>query len=78
MSTNQDPNELGNGKRLWMTGEEFKARIEAYEAASRAKAMLPKRPDEPRGIDREYVLDFNLKYTPKIRGCEAAKQEMKP
>ena len=41
MSTNQDPNELGNGKRLWMTGEEFKARIEAYEAASRAKSDFP-------------------------------------
>lgn len=62
---NQDPTESTNGKRLWLTGEEFKARVDAYEVACREKRRLPKEPEEPRRIAREFVLDFNLKYTPK-------------
>jgi len=78
MSTNQERDEVVNQKRLWMTGDEFKAKIEAHEAACREKAGLPKKPDEPRRIAREFVLDYNLKYTPKIKGPAVAKQEVKP
>jgi len=78
MSTNLETEDTANGKRLWMTAEEFKACIEAYEAACRERASLPKKPDEPRRVDREFVLDLNLKYRSAIRGSTAAKQEVKP
>ncbi len=61
----KDPKENTNGKRLWMTAEEFKAAVDAYEVACREKARLPEKPEEPRRIAREFVLDFNVKYTPK-------------
>lgn len=74
----QDPKESTDGKRLWLTGEEFKARVDAYEAACREKRRLPKQPEEPRRIAREFVLDFNLKYTPKKKSPGQSDLEAKP
>ena len=78
MSTNETGREIANGKRLWMTGDEFKASIEAHEAACRQKARLPKKPDEPRRVAREFVLDFNLKYRPKEKSPGGTDLEAKP
>jgi hypothetical protein len=78
MSTNETGREIGNGKRLWLTAGEFKASVDAYEVACREKAGLPKKPEEPRRIDREFVLDFNLKYTPKKKSPGGTDLEAKP
>jgi len=77
MSTNPERDEVVGQKRLWMTAEEFKASVDAYEVACREKARLPQPPDEPRRISREFVMDFNLKYTPKKKSPGGADLEAK-
>ena len=53
------------GKRMWLTGEEFRAQIEAQRIARLREKQMPKKPSPPRIVARVYILDPELMYEPK-------------
>lgn len=78
MTTNEDVGNVGEGKRLWLTAEEFLAQVEAHRAARLKEGPLPRKPWEPGRAAREYRLKPNLQYTPKRKGTAAPKPEVTP
>ena len=57
--------EASDGKRNWVTSEEFLAQVEAHRVAALKKRQSPIRPSAPRVVARVYQLNPRLMYHPK-------------
>jgi hypothetical protein len=57
--------ETSDGKRSWMTAEEFLAHIEAHRVARLKESQNPREASGPSPVARVYQLNPDLKYKPK-------------
>lgn len=76
--TNKELWKIANRNRHWLTAEEFLANIEAHKAARLKEKQSLQKPYEPGPVVREYLLDLNLKFTPKVRASIPPKPEVMP
>ena len=76
--TNQELWDIVGEKRFGMTATEFLAQVEAHRVARLKEKQLPRKALEPGPFAREYVLNPDLKYTPRMKGAVTPKPEVTP
>jgi hypothetical protein len=64
--------------RNWMTAHEFLAEVEAYRQERLKHPLKASKPFVPGPFVRTYVLNWNLKFTPKIKAPVTPKLEVTP
>jgi hypothetical protein len=64
------------GKRSWLTAQEFLEQVEAHRLARLKERATPEKPNAARVIAREYQLNPHLKYDPKPK--QACMPEVAP
>lgn len=57
---------MSDAPRNWLTAEEFLAEVAAYRQERLKHPLKATRPFVPGPFVRTYVLNWNLKFTPKI------------
>lgn len=67
---------MSNGPRNWMTAEEFLAHVEACRQARLQHPLKTSRPFVPGPFVRTYVLNRDLKFTPKVKAPSTPKLEV--
>jgi hypothetical protein len=78
MTTNREVWEIANRKRHWLTAEEFLAQVEAHKAAKLKVKRERPAPFLPGPFVRTYLLNRNLKFTPRVKAPVTPKQEVTP
>ena len=68
---------MSDQPRNWMTAEEFLAQVEAHRQ-KRLKAPPTREPFVPGPFVRTYVLNRELKFTPKVKAPGTPKLEVAP
>lgn len=58
-------NHVLEGRRLWLTAEEFLAQVEAYRQKRLKEPLKATVPFQPGPFVRTYILDSTLKFKPK-------------
>lgn len=69
-------NHVLEGRRLWLTAEEFLAQVEAYRQKRLKEPLKATVSFQPGLFVRTYVLNRNLKFTPRVKVPATPKLEV--
>ena len=69
---------MSDEPRNYLTAEEFLAQVEAYRQARLKNPIKTFKPFVPGPFVRTYVLNWNLKFVPKVKAPAMPKPEVTP
>ena len=69
---------MNDASRNWMTAEEFLAQVEAYRQERLKHPLKATQRFVPGPFVRTYVLNWNLRFTHKIKAPATLKSEVAP